>query len=61
MIKVTSGSNKDAASFVDSLYQSIIEAGTHPASSIKVAEVSKVIESTQRDLNIALVSELRNL
>lgn len=58
VIKVTSGSNEDAADFVDSLYQSIIEAGTHPASSIKVAEASKVIENTQRDLNIALVNEL---
>lgn len=58
VIKVTSGSNEDAANFVDSLYQSIIEAGTHPASSIKVAEASKVIENTQRDLNIALVNEL---
>ncbi len=57
VIKVTSGSNEDAADFVDSLYQSIIEAGTHPASSIKVAEASKVIENTQRDLNIALVNE----
>ena len=58
MIKVTAGSNKEAASFVNTLYQSIIKAGTHPASSIKVAEASKVIENTQRDLNIALVNEL---
>jgi UDP-N-acetyl-D-galactosamine dehydrogenase len=58
VIKVTAGSNKEAAGFVDTLYQSIITAGTHPASSIKVAEASKVIENTQRDLNIALVNEL---
>lgn len=58
LIKVTAGSNKEAAGFVDTLYQSIIKAGTHPASSIKVAEASKVIENTQRDLNIALVNEL---
>ena len=58
VIKVTAGSNKEAAGFVDTLYQSIIKAGTHPASSIKVAEASKVIENTQRDLNIALVNEL---
>ena len=56
--KVTSGSNLETATFVDSLYQSIITAGTHPASSIKVAEASKVIENTQRDLNIALINEL---
>lgn len=56
--KVTSGSNPETAAFVDSLYQSIITAGTHPASSIKVAEASKVIENTQRDLNIALINEL---
>ena len=58
VIKVTAGSNKEAANFVNTLYQSIIKAGTHPASSIKVAEASKVIENTQRDLNIALVNEL---
>jgi UDP-N-acetyl-D-galactosamine dehydrogenase len=58
VIKVTSGSNQEAADFVDALYLSIISAGTHPASSIKVAEASKVIENTQRDLNIALVNEL---
>jgi UDP-N-acetyl-D-galactosamine dehydrogenase len=58
VIKVTSGSNQKAADFVDALYLSIISAGTHPASSIKVAEASKVIENTQRDLNIALVNEL---
>ncbi|MDC1328939.1 nucleotide sugar dehydrogenase [Pseudomonadales bacterium] len=56
--KITSGSTPGAAAFVDELYQSIIEAGTHSASSIKVAEAAKVIENTQRDLNIALVNEL---
>jgi UDP-N-acetyl-D-galactosamine dehydrogenase len=56
--KVTSGSNADAAAFVDALYASIIDAGTHLASSIRVAEAAKVIENTQRDLNIALVNEL---
>jgi UDP-N-acetyl-D-glucosamine/UDP-N-acetyl-D-galactosamine dehydrogenase len=56
--KITSGSNKAAAEFVDNLYNSIIPAGTHPVSSIKVAEAAKVIENTQRDLNIALINEL---
>ena len=56
--KVTSGSTSEAADFIDGLYQSIITAGTHKASSIKVAEAAKVIENTQRDLNIALVNEL---
>ena len=56
--KVTSGSNVATASLVDSLYLSIIDAGTFPAASIKVAEAAKVIENTQRDLNIALVNEL---
>ena len=58
VIKVTSGSTPEAATFVDNLYGKIIEAGTHKASSIKVAEASKVIENTQRDLNIALINEL---
>lgn len=58
VIKVTSGSTEEAAAFVDALYNSILESGTHPASSIKVAEASKVIENTQRDLNIALINEL---
>jgi len=58
VIKVTSGSNPETLEFVDSLYGTIVTAGTHPASSIKVAEASKVIENTQRDLNIALVNEL---
>jgi len=56
--KVTSGSTPEAADFIDSVYRSIITAGTHKASSIKVAEASKVIENTQRDVNIALVNEL---
>ena len=56
--KVTSGSTPEAANFVDSLYKSIITAGTHKASCIKVAEAAKVIENTQRDVNIALINEL---
>ncbi len=56
--KVTSGSNPEAADFVDNLYKKIITAGTHRAESIKVAEAAKVIENTQRDLNIALINEL---
>ena len=56
--KVTSGSTPETATFVDSLYASIITAGTHKASSIRVAEAAKVIENTQRDVNIALVNEL---
>jgi UDP-N-acetyl-D-galactosamine dehydrogenase len=55
--KVTSGSTPEAADFVDALYRSIIDAGTHKASSLKVAEAAKVIENTQRDVNIALVNE----
>ena len=56
--KVTSGSNAEIGDYVDALYGSIITAGTHKASSIKVAEAAKVIENTQRDINIALVNEL---
>ena len=56
--KITSGSTPEIAKFVDNLYNSIIDAGTHLASSIKVAEAAKVIENTQRDLNIAFVNEL---
>ena len=56
--KVTSGSTPEVAEQVDQLYQQIITAGTHKASSIKVAEAAKVIENTQRDLNIALMNEL---
>ena len=56
--KITSGSTPEIATVVDSLYASIITAGTHKATNIKVAEAAKVIENTQRDLNIALVNEL---
>ncbi|MFB1495941.1 MULTISPECIES: Vi polysaccharide biosynthesis UDP-N-acetylglucosamine C-6 dehydrogenase TviB [unclassified Thiocapsa] len=56
--KVTSGSTPAIAAIVDALYREIITAGTHPASSIRVAEAAKVIENTQRDLNIALMNEL---
>jgi len=56
--KVTSGSTPEAADFVDALYRRIIKAGTHRASSIRVAEAAKVIENTQRDVNIALINEL---
>jgi len=58
IMKVTSGSTPQAAEFVDALYRSIVTAGTHKAPSIRVAEAAKVIENTQRDLNIALVNEL---
>ena len=58
IIKVTSGSTPEAAFWVDKLYKSIIDAGTHLAPSIKVAEAAKVIENTQRDINIALINEL---
>jgi len=56
--KVTSGSTPEIADFVDAIYASIIKAGTHKASSIRVAEAAKVIENTQRDINIALINEL---
>jgi UDP-N-acetyl-D-galactosamine dehydrogenase len=58
IMKVTSGSTQEVAEFVDALYRSIIVAGTHRASSIRVAEAAKVIENTQRDVNIALINEL---
>ena len=58
ILKVTSGSTPEAADFIDGLYRSVITAGTHRASSIKVAEAAKVIENTQRDVNIAFVNEL---
>lgn len=58
ILKVTSGSTPEIADFIDSLYKSIITAGTYQASSIQVAEAAKVIENTQRDLNIALINEL---
>jgi len=56
--KVTSGSTPEAAAFIDALYASIVKAGTYRTSSIRIAEAAKVIENTQRDLNIALVNEL---
>jgi UDP-N-acetyl-D-galactosamine dehydrogenase len=58
ILKVTSGSTPEAADFIDSVYAAVVTAGTHRASSIKVAEAAKVIENTQRDVNIALVNEL---
>ncbi|MCG6886342.1 MAG: nucleotide sugar dehydrogenase, partial [Proteobacteria bacterium] len=58
ILKVTAGSTPDTADFVDTIYRTVITAGTHKASSIKVAEAAKVIENTQRDLNIALINEL---
>jgi len=58
ILKITSGSTPEAAHFVDKLYSSIIAAGTHLVSSIRVAEAAKVIENTQRDVNIALINEL---
>ena len=58
ILKVTSGSTPEISDFIDSLYKSIITAGTYQASSIQVAEAAKVIENTQRDLNIALINEL---
>ncbi|ENO1825126.1 Vi polysaccharide biosynthesis protein VipA/TviB [Vibrio parahaemolyticus] len=61
ILKVTSGSTPEVAEYVDKLYRTIITAGTHKASSIKVAEASKVIENTQRDVNIALVNELHQI
>jgi UDP-N-acetyl-D-galactosamine dehydrogenase len=57
IVKVTAGSTREAADFVDALYGTIVPAGTHKTSSIRVAEAAKVIENTQRDLNIALVNE----
>lgn len=58
IVKVTSGSTTEIASVVDDLYNAIIEVGTHKAPSMKVAEASKIIENTQRDLNISLINEL---
>lgn len=58
ILKITSGSNPNVADFVDRLYLTIITAGTHKASSLKVAEAAKVIENVQRDVNIALINEL---
>ncbi len=61
IVKITSGSTPETADFVDSLYRSILEVETHKASSIKVAEAAKVIENTQRDVNIAMVNELAKI
>jgi UDP-N-acetyl-D-galactosamine dehydrogenase len=61
IVKITSGSTPDIADFVDLVYLSIITAGTHKASSIKVAEAAKVIENTQRDLNIAIINEFAKI
>ncbi|TXD51426.1 MULTISPECIES: nucleotide sugar dehydrogenase [unclassified Polaribacter] len=61
IIKVTSGSTTDTAQKVDNLYKSVITAGTHLASSIKIAEASKIIENCQRDINIAFVNELAKI
>ncbi|WP_180110855.1 MULTISPECIES: Vi polysaccharide biosynthesis UDP-N-acetylglucosamine C-6 dehydrogenase TviB [unclassified Acinetobacter] len=58
ILKITSGSTPEVADYVDEVYNLIIEAGTHKAASIKVAEAAKVIENTQRDVNIALINEL---
>ena len=58
ILKITAGSTPETADFVDEVYNLIIEAGTHKAPSIKVAEAAKVIENTQRDVNIALINEL---
>ena len=61
ILKVTSGSTPEAADFVDKLYKTVITAGTHKASSIRVAEAAKVIENSQRDINIAFVNELSKI
>ncbi len=61
IIKITSGSNDSSSTYIDQLYGSIIKAGTYKAKSIKIAETAKVIENTQRDLNIALVNELAKI
>lgn len=61
ILKVISGSTPEVADFIDSLYRSIISAGTHRAPSIKVAEAAKVIENSQRDINIAFVNELSKI
>lgn len=61
IVKITSGSNKKSSIYIDQLYGSIIKAGTYKAESIKIAETAKVIENTQRDINIALVNELAKI
>lgn len=61
IVKITSGSTPEIADFIDDLYGSIIKAGTHKAKSIKIAEAAKVIENTQRDLNIAIINEFAKI
>ena len=61
ILKITSGSTPEIADFIDNLYKTIISAGTHKASSIKIAEAAKVIENSQRDINIAFVNELSKI
>ena len=61
ILKVTSGSDEKSATFIDTFYRTFIEAGTHKAPSIKVAEAAKIIENTQRDVNIGLINELATL
>lgn len=61
IMKITSGSTPEVADYVDSVYSSIVDAGTHKASSMKVAEAAKVIENTQRDLNIAIINEFAKI
>ena len=61
IVKVTSGSTKETARFVDDLYASVLKNGTHPVSSIRVAEASKIIENSQRDVNIAFMNELAKI
>ena len=61
IIKITSGSTPEIADLVDSVYNTVVDAGTHKASSIKVAEAAKVIENTQRDLNIAIINEFTKI
>ena len=61
ILKVTSGSTPEAATYIDNLYKQVITAGTHLAPSIKVAEAAKVIENSQRDINIAFVNELSKI
>lgn len=58
ILKITSGSTPEVADYIDQVYNLIVEAGTHKAPNIKVAEAAKVIENTQRDVNIALINEL---
>ena len=59
--KITSGSNPEVAEFIDAVYKTVVDAGTHKAPSIKVAEAAKVIENTQRDLNIAIINEFAKI